>query len=239
MKNAEFFVLACLDIIKPTLDSDSDIVQVEVFSYFSDMERSKSIKISNYVRARHAYLKILKPKEIGKLSLHKEGVFMFLDVSNLWITAKYTARDSHLITNCDPRIRLDMGNLIKVILNDRQLLQCNIYGSVPPSRDSFWKMYEELGAEVFSLERSKVTKTTLTADMVITASKHLKSPFHMIMAVGSGDLDILPPIETVINNYKADVELWSWKKSLSSTMLEYSHRHFNRMTANYLDSYFL
>ena len=78
----------------------------------------------------------------------------------------------------------------------------NVNLCLAPPHDTFWRVYEELGAEVFPIPRSKMTggekrvDTKLSSDMVIEiALKHVSSPFHMIMAVGTGDLDLLSPIK--------------------------------------------
>lgn len=138
----------CLDIIKPTLDSDPDEVQEAVIQHFCGTESMlTAIKIGNYVRNRLQYLQTLPSDVVSKIQ-HQVGVFIFLDDSNLWITAKQAACDTRLSTNFDPRIRLDMGKLIALILDDRLLLRCRIYGSEPPAHDTFWKMYEKFSAEV-------------------------------------------------------------------------------------------
>lgn len=125
---------------------------------------------------------------------------MFLDDSNIWISAKkYACSHSGLNTHLDPRVRLDMGKLIKQILGDRLLIRCKIYGSEAPPHDSFWNLYKEYG-EVFTFPRSahhreKRVDTQMSSDIVDTAHT---SPFSMLVVVGTGDCDLLSPIEIVM-----------------------------------------
>lgn len=94
----------CLDIIKPALDSDPDEVQEAVKQHFCGTESMlTALRIGNYVRNRLQCLQTLPSDVVSKIQ-HQVGVFIFLDDSNLWITAKQAACDTHLSTNCDPTL---------------------------------------------------------------------------------------------------------------------------------------
>lgn len=83
----------------------------------------------------------------------------------------------------------------------------------------------------------KRVDTQLSSDMVKTALNNKSSPFNTLIAVGTGDLDLLPPTDIIINETNFHIEVWSWKQSLSSTILQYSRDHNKQMTVNYLDSH--
>lgn len=104
-----------------------------------------------------------------------------------------------------------MGKLIALLLNDRLLLRCIIYGSEPPSHDTFWKMYEKFGAEVFTFPRSKMTggekrvDAQLSSDMVKTAWENKSLPFNTLIAVGT---DLLPPMVVEAVTVKYDTAIF-------------------------------
>lgn len=164
------------------LNSNCGKVQEELLDYFLESKGiSKSLKIANFVKRRLEYLQKLPGKVISDLPSNG-GVFIFIDDSNLWIGAKQAAGD--LQTKSDPRIRIDMGKLISAVARGRTLVQTKIYGSEPPDRDTFWRMYERLGAEVFTFPRSKRVDTQIAIGL-----EHSSSPFKMMIAVG---IDLLP-----------------------------------------------
>ncbi len=70
------------------------------------------------------------------------GVIVIMDNSNIWIEAKKNAGlkfGSHEIE--DPRLRLDIGKLMDVLSKGRTLIEGYIFGSTPPSNDTFWSNY--------------------------------------------------------------------------------------------------
>ena len=70
--------------------------------------------------------------------------------------------------------------------------------------------------------------------MGVVSDQHSHSPFLMV-AVGKGDLDVLPPAQGIlISNTNCNLEVWSWKQSLSRTILHYSNAN-PRLTVKYLD----
>lgn len=95
------------------------------------------------------------------------------------------------------------------------MISCKIYGSEPPSYDTFWKLYEALGAEVFTFPRSSITKsekqvdTQICSDIVSTAYKYSHAPFPAIVAIGTGDLDLLPSSRLVLKETEFKIEVWS------------------------------
>lgn len=102
----------------------------------------------------------------------------------------------------------------------------NIYGSEPPSKDTFWKKYAAKvsckNVKVFTFSRSKVSgaekqlDTALAIDVCESAGAYKHCPCKCVLILGTGDLDILPAIKKVFLNTKCEIEMWSWKDSVSS-----------------------
>ena len=197
----------CLQYINPTLDSKSSYVQNRVVRYFlshMDDEDETPVLIGNFC---FDFLQKLPLNIIPDLQL-KPGVLVFLNDSNLWLGAKKSACNPLLTTNVDPHIQIDLGELLSMVTEGKTLVQCNLYGSRPPDYDTFWKMYEKLGAKVFTFPRSRYTggekqvDTQIATDMIDSAKEHCFSPFKTILAIGTGDLDLLPPTRRVLQQDK-------------------------------------
>ena len=115
----------------------------------------------------------------------------------IWLGAKY--RKNSLITKQDPRVRIEVGKLMEVIASNRTVLECRIYGSTPPTHDSFWKICHQFGIKVVIYQRSKVTNeekqvdTSLCGDITACALESKYSPFKISFSIVSGDLDFAPP----------------------------------------------
>lgn len=202
----------------------------------------QAFAIANYVKTRFEYFKNQFPPAILRSLKNsgKPGVVLFLDDSNIWIGAKTAASGPHF--HYDPRVRIDVGKLIKALTKDRVLVKCAIYGSEPPPYDSFWRIYEDLGAEVITFPRSTITgeekevDTQICADVAEFALCHKNTPFKLILALGSGDRDMLPSVRKGINNSSdLEVECWSWQGSLSRRVVDMSKSE-PRLSVHYLDT---
>lgn len=104
-----------------------------------------------------------------------KGVYVFIDNSNLFIEAKKeSARRRHLAVSEDWRVRIDIGLLMEVLLNGRELLYGYIFGSRPPSHDSFWRKYgHSSNCEVLLYDRSKFTNKEKQVDVSLCSIMHM------------------------------------------------------------------
>ena len=65
-------------------------------------------------------------------------------------------------------------------------------------------------------------------------SHDLSCSASVIMIVLTGDLDMLPAIKSSLKRTLACIEIWSWQKSLSSSILKFSQVN-ERVSVHYLD----
>jgi uncharacterized LabA/DUF88 family protein len=147
----------------------------------------------------------------------EERVFMYYGNSNMFIESKKLAakiQKFKLGIDQDPRARLDVGKLFDLASAGRKVFEANLYGSVPPPSDSFWKAIEERKIRVKRFPKSKITKkekrtnTDMTADAVedILTNKDYKGEQSIILF--SGDLNFMSTVEKALKfDYK--VEIWS------------------------------
>ncbi len=168
---------------------------------------------------------------------------MFIDDSNIWIEAKrIESARKKLKSKEDPRVRLDIGNLMDLLGGDRPINDGYIFGSKPPSSDSFWKKYSKVAkCEVVTHERSRFTHrekqidTALCCEMVSFAVNN-KEDTRTVMVVVTGDLDVLPALLKILKESRLFIELWSWKCSLSYELATFASQEV-RIKLQYLDSY--
>lgn len=232
----------CLESIRPNVQSDPVTLQMAVVEYFEAglINKKRAFTIANFVKTRFEYLKnqlapaiLLDLKNSGK-----PGVVIFLDDSNIWKGAKTVASGPHL--QFDPRVRIDVGKLITSLRKDRVIVKCTIYGSEPPPYDSFWRIYEDLGAEVITFPRSPITEekvySQICADITDFTANHHVIPFKFIFAIGTGDRDMLPGVRIGLKNSPYfEFEYWTWKNSLSRKLIDLS-QHEPRLSLHYLDT---
>lgn len=172
---------------------------------------------------------------------HKVGLCIYMDDSNIWIGAKKGLTGKLMVPE-DPRVRIEVGRLLDVVSQKRPIVKCHIYGSVPPSMDSFWTNYADAAAaKVITFARSPVTgrekqvDTELVLDVYTGAQEYSNSPCKFIVVMNSGDLDVLPAIRKVLENTECLLELWSWKASLSKDLLKFQAEHSRRLNIDYFD----
>ena len=166
-----------------------------------------------------------------------DEVYMFVDNSNFWITAKQLASEmSGFITKEDHRVRLDIGQLTDVIANGRKEKSGCLYGSEPPKVDSVWQKIEEKGWKTDIRERSLCTGSEKEVDGAIcthiTRTVCKISPPGTIIIV-SGDGDFRPAIqEALIEGWR--VEVYSWEKAMADRIKKLPDE---RVQIHYLDQF--
>ena len=174
------------------------------------------------------------------------GIFIFVDDSNIWIEAKKLSASKKFKTaplSEDPRVRIDMGKLADVLANKRPVKQGILYGSEPPPIDTVWKKIEKKGFKVISKRRDAFTgkekqiDTNIVADITATA---IRTPIHerTTIVLVTGDANVLPALEKVIEEERWHVEVYMWKDALSKQLTYYAAQHHKRVEVTPLDKYF-
>ncbi|CAK7237037.1 hypothetical protein SCUCBS95973_009811 [Sporothrix curviconia] len=168
---------------------------------------------------------------------------VFIDDSNIWIEAqKYAASgNSHMpkLTDADqdPRLRIDVGRMVTLLLRGRKQGESNLYGSRPPPNDAVWEAVEKynfktnifargvsrnggrLGTEK-GVDASMVRDITKMAMELNIMAKMQPEPWAAIkdqrtFICVTGDRDFLTTIEDVLK-MGIHVELWAWRSGLAS-----------------------
>jgi uncharacterized LabA/DUF88 family protein len=175
----------------------------------------------------------------------EERAFLYYDNSNIFIESKKLAAKrqnfKHWISQ-DPRARIDVGKLVDLASAGRTVFESNLYGSVPPPSDSFWKAIEQRKIRVKRFPKSKITKkekrtdNAMTADAVedILTNKDYKGEQSIILF--SGDVDFMSIVEKALKfDYK--VEIWSVKRALKSDLAQLEKRN-DRVKIKFIDDVF-
>ena len=145
--------------------------------------------------------------------------YIFVDHSNLWISGKKAhAKKLKDDTEMDHRFRVDLGKFLNLLANRRSISKAFLYGSVPPPNDSVWKAARERNFDVKTFQRSgSGREKELDVAMAHDITKNLytlETTSNVIFIAVTGDRDLKPPIEDVLEN-KIHVELWSWEHSIA------------------------
>ena len=170
------------------------------------------------------------------------GIHIFVDDSNIWIEAK-KLHAKKFKTSEDSRVRIDMGKLADVLANGRPVQQGILYGSEPPPIDTVWKKIEEkAGWKVKSKRRDMITgkekqiDTNLVADVTATAI-HTPVQERTTIVFVTGDANVLPTLEKVLEEKQWNVEVYMWNDALSKQIVRYGDQHHKRIKVVPLDSY--
>jgi uncharacterized LabA/DUF88 family protein len=167
---------------------------------------------------------------------------MFVDDSNIWIAAKeLVSKTKKYKTGEDHRVRIDMGKLADVLADGRQVHSATLYGSEPPPIDTVWEKAQQNGWVVDRKGRSSITgkekqvDTQLAVDITKTA---LKTPVEKrgSIIIVTGDADVIPALNEVVQEKVWNVEVYMWRHALSSKIHDYA-RMYDRVIVKHLDDY--
>ncbi|RSL94624.1 hypothetical protein CEP52_012531 [Fusarium oligoseptatum] len=180
----------------------------------------------------------------------------FVDDSNIWIEAqKFAASgNSHMpkLTDRDrdPRLRINIGKLVKTLLRGRFQGTSYLYDSRPPPNDAVWNTFEKYKFDTKIYDRArgkeKQVDSAMAADLsgesaeLSTGAKFdseikEKNKRTVFIAI-TGDQDMVPPIRRVLG-YGFRVELWAWKSGLSAEYLKLAN-DMSLLSINYLENVF-
>jgi uncharacterized LabA/DUF88 family protein len=147
--------------------------------------------------------------------------YIFVDHSNLWIEGQKFQAKKLLDAEIDKRYRVDLGKFLHLLANSRNISKAFLYGSVPPPNDSVWKAARKKNFDVKTFQRSgsgreKELDVAMAHDITnLDKLIYTESGGNVIFIAVTGDRDLKPPIDDVLDN-NIPVELWSWDDSLAS-----------------------
>ena len=162
---------------------------------------------------------------------HEKPIWIYIDTSSLWIGSKQlAARESHFVPNLkeDPRVRVDHHKLIDVIAHGRTVAEGSLLFNTPrfwrfqtPNwlKKCGWKMEADESAAI-----SEITKRTNNTSLETRST----------IIIVSGDLRLLPSIESALKEDGWRVEIYCWKHQALSSAL----KTVDNLLVSTLDEYF-
>ena len=165
--------------------------------------------------------------------------FIYVDNSNIWIGAKDLTR-----TNS---VRINTGQIKNIVLQgrseNRELAQASAYVSVSAEsstkRSSVTSCYENCGFTVKCFPRKASTNKEKQVDCQIVAdiTEVASNPIFPkgVIAVFTGDEDIIPGLRKALERKKCTVEIYSWKSRMSANLRDLKKEYPTSVTIFYLD----
>lgn len=152
-----------------------------------------------------------------------QPIWIFVDNSNIWIEAKsYISTFKGFKAHEDPRIRINFGNLINVIAEDRTIAKCFLFGSdyKPSTADTVWQKGVDDGFKVIVDEKSERKEKKVDVRLCVGALTTVhKQKTKGTIVLATGDADFIPLVEKILDDgWK--VEVISWEHALSN---DYRH----------------
>ena len=174
----------------------------------------------------------------------KSPIWIFVDNSNIWIEAKKLASKRKGFRSVeDHRLRISIGRLTDVVAGNRDVEKGILYGSEPPKIDSVWdKIREHENWYVKTKKRSYLTHkekeidSQLVADVTQLACKTPNCQRGTIILI-SGDADMCPAVEKIMEEGIWKVEIYMWKDALSDNLKKISERYRERVLCKPLDNH--
>jgi uncharacterized LabA/DUF88 family protein len=144
------------------------------------------------------------------------GLHLFIDNSNIFIEAQRVARNRYFYDDeLVVRLRINYGELLEKIKNQRKLMEAVLVGSRPPQNDSLWSKLEKLGIKPKIFDRSIYTNKEKGVDVELTNSIRdtlEENPEPGTIALVAGDKDYIPTLERCIKK-KWNVEVYFWSQA--------------------------
>lgn len=185
----------------------------------------------------------------------QETCRFFIDDSNLWIEAKKVAAVGKLKdTGSDPRLRVDLGQLVDAICKRRRLVDSYLFGSKPPPNDSVWnaarqrkfkvevfdRSQNSVGSKEKEVDNAMATRMSAIANRLgVRAEMRVEGAQeeleNTVFVVVTGDRDMKPPVEEVLRN-KIQVELWAWESGLAKVFRQLTNKN-GLLSVHHLDAF--
>lgn len=145
---------------------------------------------------------------------------LLIDNSNIFIEIK---------SQFSPEARFDYDKFSKQYASSDNLKKI-LVGSTPPKSDAFWSTMRSKGFEVYTYERKLNGEKAVDTKIIAEGVSHIVQQKHPAkLNLLSGDFDMFPLIEEALKR-NWEVNLWSWKGSLSKEYLE-----ITQLKIKYLD----
>ncbi|KAJ3458002.1 hypothetical protein MRS44_012111 [Fusarium solani] len=186
----------------------------------------------------------------------QEICMFFVDDSNIWIEAqKFAASgNSHMpkLTDGDrdPRLRINIGKLVKTLLGGRFQGTSYLYGSRPPPNDAVWNTFKKYNFRTSIHDRARgkekqvdtamatdISRTSTRLSTMADFSSDIKEENKRTVFIAiTGDQDMVPPIKQALDD-GFRVELWAWKSGISSEYRKLAN-DMALLSLNYLEHVF-
>jgi len=141
------------------------------------------------------------------------GLHLFIDNSNLFIEAQRVARNSfYYDDDLVLRLRINYGDLLEIVRNNRKLMETVLVGSRPPTIDSLWNKLKTMNITPRIFDRSMYTGREKQVDAELTNSIRDAlddNPTQGTIALVAGDRDYAPTLERCVKKGWA-VEIYFW-----------------------------
>ena len=165
------------------------------------------------------------PSDACTVPVASPPIWIYVDNSNIWIGAKYLAsKVKGFQSSQDHRVRISIGNLTDVVSKSREVRQGTLYGSEPPKIDSVWEKIREhehwvvkTKKKSFITHKEKEVDAQLLVDVTevaCTTPRHERSTIVLI----TGDADMCPAVEKIMEYEGWKVEIYMWKNRLSNRL---------------------
>ncbi len=144
------------------------------------------------------------------------GLFLFIDNSNIYIEAQRVARskyyyDDELVV----RLRVSYGKLLEYVRDERPLEEIVLVGSKPPPNDSLWNHLKKLCIKPIIFDRDFYSGKEKAVDAELTnciRDALEDNPEPGTIALVSGDKDYKPTLERCLKR-KWKVEIYFWEQA--------------------------
>ena len=161
-------------------------------------------------------------------------IWIYVDNSNIWIGAKKLAsKVKGFQSSKDHRVRINIGNLTDVVSKSRDVKTGTLYGSEPPQIDSVWDKIREhkhwtvkTKKKSYLTHKEKEVDAQLLVDVTEVACTTPVSERSTIVLI-TGDADMCPAVEKIMEYDGWKVEIYTWQDSLSRRLKTLSKRNEN------------
>jgi uncharacterized LabA/DUF88 family protein len=161
-------------------------------------------------------------------------IWIYVDNSNIWIGAKRLAsKVKGFQSYKDHRVRINIGNLTDVVAKSRDVKTGTLYGSEPPQIDSVWDKIREhkhwtvkTKKKSYLTHKEKEVDAQLLVDVTEVACTTPVSERGTIVLI-TGDADMCPAVEKIMEYDGWKVEIYMWQDSLSSRLQKLSKTNEN------------
>ena len=172
-------------------------------------------------------------------------VWIFADNSNMWIEAMKHAGKKFEGCEKDPRVRIDVGRLMRAVAGEREVKKATMYGSEPPPNDSVWNKMRERKWCVEIKERSAVTGKEKEVDSQLVADVTelaCTTPLALqgTIIILSGDRDMCPAIKSVLkesSRWKAEMYMWKNAHTLIKRLEGFRKNYPERLSWHFFEDY--